>query len=110
MNYKSFTFFILSVFHFSLLLAQGPNNSGTYYSNADGLKGKALKTCLATIIVNPKNVGYDGLYEAYKKTDTRPDGYVRDWYSNITNYRHGVDNKGSYQKEGDMYNREHVVP
>ncbi|MBQ8657442.1 MAG: endonuclease [Prevotella sp.] len=90
--------------------AQGPNSSGTYYQGANGLKGKALKTKLASIIVNPRNVGYDGLYEAYKKTDTRPDGYVRDWYSNTTNYRHGVDNKGSYSKEGDMYNREHSVP
>ena len=90
--------------------AQGPNNSGTYYQAANGLKGKALKTKLAGIIVNPRNVGYDGLYEGYKKTDTRSDGYVRDWYSSITNYRHGVDNKGSYSKEGDMYNREHSVP
>ncbi len=90
--------------------AQGPNGSGTYYKAANGLKGKALKTKLASIIVNPKNVGYDGLYDAYKKTDTRADGYVRDWYSNATNYRHGVDNKGSYSGEGDMYNREHSVP
>ena len=110
MKYKSFLFLILSCLPLSLVLAQGPNNSGTYYSNADGLKGKELKTSLATIIVNPTNVGYGGLYEAYKKTDTRPDGYVRDWYSNTTNYTHGVDNKGNYQKEGDMYNREHVVP
>lgn len=90
--------------------AQGPNGSGTYYQAANGLKGKALKTKLAGIIVNSKTISYDGLYEAYKKTDTRPDGYVRDWYSNTTNYRHGIDNKGSYSKEGDMYNREHSVP
>lgn len=90
--------------------AQGPNGSGTYYKNANGLKGKTLKSKLADIIVNPRNVGYDGLYEGYKKTDTRSDGYVRDWYSNSTNYRHCVDNKGSYSKEGDMYNREHSVP
>ena len=90
--------------------AQGPNESGTYYSGADGLKGKALKTKLSSIIVNPRNVGYDGLYEWYKKTDTRPDGYVRDWYSNTTQYTHCVDNTGGYKKEGDMYNREHSVP
>ena len=103
---------LLAIFTMALttLWAQGPNGSGTYYQKANGLKGKALKTKLADIIVNPRNVGYTGLYEAYKKTDTRPDGYVRDWYSNATNYRHGVDNKGSYSKEGDMYNREHSVP
>ena len=83
--------------------AQGPNGSGTYYQTADGLKGSALKTKLSSIIsANITVVSYKGLYDAYKKTDTRPDGYVRDWYSNITNYRHGVDNKGNYSKEGDM--------
>ena len=91
--------------------AQGPNGTGTYYQNADGLKGSALKTKLSSIISSGITVvSYKGLYEAYKKTDTRPDGYVRDWYSNITNYRHGVDNKGNYSQEGDMYNREHSVP
>ena len=91
--------------------AQGPNNSGSYYQNADGKSGATLKTALFGIISkNKKSVGYDGLYDGYKKTDTRPDGYVRDWYSNTTNYKHGVNNKGSYQKEGDMYNREHSVP
>lgn len=90
--------------------AQGPNGSKTYYKDADGKSGKALKTALSTIINDHTNIGYDGLYEAYKKTDTRADGYVRDWYSNATNYKHGVDNKGNYSKEGDMYNREHSVP
>lgn len=92
--------------------AQGPNGSGTYYKKADGYRGAALKTSLSGIIPIPngRNVGYDGLYDGYKKTDTRPDGYVRDWYSNATKYRHGVDNKGNYSGEGDMYNREHSVP
>ncbi len=91
--------------------AQGPNGSANYYQGADGLKGKALKTKLSSIISSGVTViSYKGLYDAYKKTDTRSDGYVRDWYSNITNYRHGIDNKGNYSKEGDMYNREHSVP
>ena len=90
--------------------AQGPNNSGTYYQGANGKKGSELKTALFNIIKSPNVVSYGGLYDAYVKTDTRPDGYVRDWYSNATNYRHNVDNKGSYSKEGDMYNREHSIP
>ena len=32
------------------MLAQGPNNSGTYYQQADGNKGQALKTALYEII------------------------------------------------------------
>ena len=110
MNRKSILIVIMTATFLEPLRAQGPNASGVYYKNAEGLKGKELKSSLATIIVNPRNVGYSGLYESYKKTDTRPDGYVRDWYSITTNYRHGVDNKGNYSKEGDMYNREHIVP
>ena len=90
--------------------AQGPNGSKDYYEAADGKKGQALKTALHGIIHKHTNIGYDGLYEAYKKTDTRPDGYVRDWYSNATYYTHVKDKAGSYKKEGDCYNREHSVP
>lgn len=89
--------------------AQGPNGTGTYYKNANGQSGQNLRTALATIIANPHVVSYDGLISAYELTDTRPDGYVRDWYSCTTNYRHGKDT-GGYQKEGDSYNREHSVP
>lgn len=90
--------------------AQGPNQTGTYYQNADGKKGEALRTALATIITaGHQVVSYDGLISAYELTDTRPDGYVRDWYSCTTSYRHGIDT-GSYRQEGDSYNREHSVP
>ena len=92
--------------------AQGPNGSGEYYKAADGKCGAELKTALFNIIKLPNTapISYGDLYDAYKKTDTRPDGYVRDWYSVETKYVHGVDNSGGYKKEGDMYNREHSVP
>jgi len=90
--------------------AQGPNGSGTYYQNANGKKGAALKTTMGDIIRPHTDIGYGGLWEAYKQTDTRSDGYVRDWYSKTTNYRHITDKAGSYSKEGDCYNREHTVP
>ena len=89
---------------------QGPNNTGTYYQAASGKSGQALKTAFFNIIKNHTEIGYDGLYAAYRKTDTRPDGYVRDWFSNATNYRHETDKAGSYKEEGDCYNREHGVP
>ena len=89
--------------------AQGPNGTGTYYKNANGQSGQNLRSALATIIANPHVVSYDGLISAYVLTDTRPDGFVRDWYSCTTNYRHGQDT-GGYKKEGDSYNREHSVP
>ena len=90
--------------------AQGPNNTGTYYQGANGKSGAALKTAMSQIINPHTKIGYDGLWEAYKTTDTRADGKVRDWYSNITNYRHITDKAGNYSSEGDCYNREHTVP
>lgn len=93
-----------------LALSLHAYNRTTYYRNANGKSAAALKTALYGIIKGPKVTSYDGLYEGYKKTDTRPDGYVRDWYSKTTNYRHVTDKAGSYNKEGDCYNREHSVP
>lgn len=101
--------FTIAIFSFVGAFAQGPNNSGTYYSAANGKKGKALKTALSKIIGNPDVVSYDGLISAYKKTDRRDDGKVWDMYSCTTNYNFN-DNGGSYKKEGDIYNREHSFP
>lgn len=88
--------------------AQGPNNTGTYYSYANGKKGEALKTALYMIIKSPDVTSYDGLIEAYKKTDKRPDGCIRDWYSNATDYTWNDRNGNS--AEGAGWNREHSVP
>lgn len=101
--------FAIALFSFVGAFAQGPNNSGTYYSAADGKKGKALKTALSKIIGNPKVTSYNGLISAYQKTDRRDDGKVWDMYSCTTNYNFN-DNTGNYKKEGDMYNREHSFP
>jgi endonuclease I len=91
--------------------AQAPNNTGTYYRNANGKKGAALKTAMHDIISQKKKKpSYNDLWNLYKITDKRADGKVRDWYSNATNYEFGTDQAGTYKKEGDCYNREHTVP
>ena len=91
--------------------AQGPNGSGSYYKNADGLAGEELKTKLFTIISQKqRQLTYGDLWEVYKITDTRADGCVRDWYSNATYFKHITNKAGNYSKEGDVYNREHSVP
>lgn len=90
--------------------AQGPNNSGTYYSNADGKKGSALKTALAGIINQHTKLSYKSLWEHFKTTDKRADGKVWDMYSCTTNYDFDKDRAGNYQKEGDVFNREHSFP
>ena len=92
----------------SIASAQGPNSSGTYYQNANGKKGEALKTALCNIIGNPDVVGYSGLNEKYKLTDKRADGYLRDWYSNATSYT--WDDTGGNSAEGAGWNKEHTVP
>ena len=91
------------------MLAQGPNNSGTYYQQADGNKGQALKTALYEIIKEHGELGYGELWEAFKSTDAREDGKVWDMYSGITNYNF-VTSGSNYKKEGDCYNREHSMP
>lgn len=87
--------------------AQGPNNSGTYYQNANGKKGEALKTALHNIIKSHTTLSYSALDEYYEYTDKRPDGCVRDWYSNITNYSW---NDHGNSSEGAGWNKEHTVP
>mgnify|MGYP007106309161 CR=1 FL=1 len=48
-----------------------PNGTGNYYQDANGKKGKSLKTALFGIIKSPNVVSYKGLWDAYKKTDLR---------------------------------------
>lgn len=109
---------LLLGFLFTLTMAQAPAN---YYDGTAGLTGAALKTKLSQIISNGhKDNGYDGLYNGYQKTDRdyffENDGTVLDMYSENPNgpdpynFTPGQKQCGSYSKEGDCYNREHVIP
>ena len=91
-------------------MAQGPNNSGTYYSAADGKKGSALKTALASIISTHSTLSYKSLWTYFRTTDVRADGKVWDMYSGTSNFTFGTDQAGNYKQEGDVYNREHSFP
>lgn len=88
-----------------LLHAQIPAG---YYNSAKGQKGKGLKTALYEKIADHKALSYKALWEAYQTTDVRADGKIWDIYSCTTNY--SVNDHGSYQKEGDNFNREHSFP
>lgn len=90
--------------------AQGPNGTERYYRPANGKCGAELKTAFHEIIRNPKVVGYDNLKAAYQLTDVRPDGYLRDWYSNATQYVPGSNMSSGQKEEGLGYNREHLLP
>ena len=117
--YTSFLTFTLLIFTATGVYAQGPNDSGTYYQAADGKKGAELKTALCGIIrqgLEQNVVNYTpGLWNAYPKTDARPDDETKVWdmYSDISNFTFGVpdqDSGSGGSTEGDKYNREHSFP
>lgn len=57
-----------------------------YYETATGT-GSTLFYSLRKIINNGyKSLGYDGLYNAYLKTDSYDGVHINDYYSCITNY------------------------
>ena len=98
------------------LQAQAPRG---YYDGTDGLTGDDLKLALHNIIADDSHVSYTpGLWNAFYQTDKRPGtDYVWDIYSDIPNgtppysYTLGQgDQCGSYDSEGDCYNREHLWP
>ncbi|PWA07509.1 endonuclease [Flavobacterium psychrotolerans] len=101
----------------SFCFAQAPAG---YYNNATGT-GYALKTQLYNIIKGHTDQSYQGLYNTYLTSDIdvsyEKDGTILDMYSeNPTgadpyNFSSGSAQRcGSYSKEGDCYNREHIIP
>ena len=90
--------------------AQGPNNTGTYYKNANGKSGQALKTALCQIINPHTQRTYAQLWTDFQSTDKKANGKVWDMYSNKREFTFVTDQAGSYKTEGDVYNREHSFP
>ncbi len=106
---------ILTLFIFisGFALAQIPLG---YYNAAQGLTGNNLKIALHNIIKNHTVVSYSGLWSAFQQTDKKTNNKVWDMYShNPTGtqpyeYTFVTDQCGSYNSEGDCYNREHSWP
>lgn len=110
-------YFYITLLFFSFCFAQP---SADYYNNATGT-GFELKTQLFNIITNHTDQGYGGLYTTYQTSDIdkyyENDGTVLDMYSEnpagVDPYNFNPDSAqrcGSYSKEGDCYNREHIIP
>lgn len=84
-----------------------------YYQSAYKLWGTNLRAALHNIIKGHTVISYDGLYNAFPKTDAKPNNVVWDIYSDVPNgtpaytYTHGLLRCGNYSGEGDCYNREH---
>lgn len=94
-----------------------PQYIQSYYKNAKNKKGYALRVAMRNIIKNHDTLSYNGLWNAFKSTDKRPDNNkVWDMYSDRPGsapdyyFTFGSDQCGSYSDEGDCYNREHTVP
>ena len=87
-----------------------------YYNSAAGLSGNPLKVALYNIIKNHTQISYSNLWNAYPKTDKKANGKVWDIYSDVPGgtspyeYTFITDQCGSYNSEGDCYNREHSWP
>ena len=84
-----------------------------YYSSINwNNTGATLKTALYNKInITSAGWSYKGLWTAYQTTDRRANGTVWDIYSDSTQYQFGSSAQGaSYSKEGDSYNREHMIP
>ena len=103
--------------------AQGPNGSKTYYQDANGKSGAALKTALCGVLNGEydgesfKQISYgsgklNGVWGAFQTTDVLSDGKtIRDRYSNISHYTVGEDQGSSSGTEATGgYNREHSFP
>ncbi|MBK7763447.1 MAG: endonuclease [Bacteroidetes bacterium] len=99
----------VSVFYFSDAQAQ-------YYNPAFGKNGTLLKTSLHDIIKG-HNVGtYADLWTYFQSSDKKGSNTVWDIYSDIPGgtppytYTYTADQCGTYNSEGDCYNREHTWP
>ncbi|MES9852325.1 MAG: endonuclease [Candidatus Thiodiazotropha sp. L084R] len=100
--------------------AGGVTNLNEYYISAEGTTGYELKTALYNIINNHVSQGYSALWNFYYDHALdhyyEDDGSILDIYSeNPTsidsyNYHKTADQCGTYNSEGDCYNREHSFP
>ncbi len=96
---------ILGAWFFAPLWAQPKSG---HYDGIDNKSEEALFNAVsAAANQGYKKISYDGLYNAYEKTDMK-NGKIWDMYSDCS-FPTG-DKCGNYKNECDCYNREHSVP
>ncbi len=111
---------VIVVISFSLSAYSYDNKSG-FYSEVDTESGYKLKTALKNIVKRThRNRGYGALMNVYFKSDADKtydnDGSIVDMYSenptSYDSYKFATKGKkcGSYKKESDCFNREHLFP
>ena len=114
MNMRKFLLLLAGIFLcISLGYTQIPPG---YYDAANGLYRTALQAALHNIIKNHTSVTYSGLWYYFQTTDKKSNNTVWDMYSDIPYgtppyvYYFNQDECGTYQTEGDCFNREHSWP
>ena len=92
-----------------------PEDIPDYWASIDGQKGDNLFNALSSATAkNYSSIGYDPLYDAYKKTDVYPadsgdiKGQLWDMYAECKEW--GKGKCGTYNAPCDCYNREHSIP
>ena len=107
---------LLFVFALSLAVVAVAQPPANYYNAANGLTGDRLKSALHNIIKGHTTISYAQIWNAFWSTDNKGNGIVWDMYSDRPNgtppytFHLGQDQCGSYNSEGDCYNREHSWP
>ncbi len=87
-----------------------------YYDQAAGLTGTALLEAFNDIISGHTVLPNNALWAAFELTDSKDDGSVWDMYSDdpastpAYTYQFVTDQCGTYDSEGDCFNREHSFP
>jgi endonuclease I len=86
-----------------------------YYDSAEGLNGEGLQAELHNIINGHTIVTYTSIWIHFQNTDAKSNGKVWDMYSDfpgnpLYEYTFTDDQCGTYNQEGDCYNREHSFP
>ena len=70
-----------------------------------------LLSCLRNITAPGKSASYNALWDTYINAFTKPDGYIKDYYSSVSKFTSIDKDDGSGgQNEGEKYNREHSIP
>ncbi len=110
---KKYLFVVICLLQSLGVAAQAPYG---YYDAADGVSGEELKMALHNIVKGHTSISYAQIWNAFWSTDNKGNGVVWDMYSDRPNgtppytYQLGMDQCGSYDGEGDCYNREHSWP
>ncbi len=104
---------LLAVLFSQGLFAQAPSG---YYNSATGKTGTELRAALHDIIDGHTTISYQQIWNAFWSTDNKGNNVVWDMYSDGANYSYNYytgnsnDQCGTYEQEGDCFNREHSWP